>query len=133
MTIPASPRTRGRPTGNGTEVLIWYLMRVTGVGLFVLALAHYSVLHFLFDPADQPAEFIVTQRWNQLIVRVLDWMLLMMVLLHGFLGMRTVVLDYIHRPTARLLTLSGLYLLAFFLFVIGTVVLVTLPPPGSRG
>jgi succinate dehydrogenase / fumarate reductase membrane anchor subunit len=129
-----SPRSRGRsrPRGGGAEVAIWYLIRLTGVGLFVLALAHFSVLHFLYDPADQTAQFIAEKRWSQLIVRVLDWMLLMMVLLHGFLGLRTVIVDYVRGVTARVIILSFTYLLAAFLFVIGTLVLVTLPSPGSR-
>ena len=45
--------------------------------------------------------------------------MLMLVLFHGFLGMRTVVLDYT-RGGARTLLLSGLYLLGIILFVIGT-------------
>ena len=46
---------RARPSGGGWELAIWYLMRLTGLGLFVLALAHYIIVHFLFDPADQTA------------------------------------------------------------------------------
>ena len=133
--IRVSPRSSGRvrPTGSGFEVAVWYLMRLTGVGLFVLALAHFSILHFIYDPAEQTAEFIATQRWNQLLWRGLDWLLLMLVLFHGFLGMRMVVVDYIRGATARLFTLSFLYLLAILLFVLGTVVIVTLPFPGSGG
>lgn len=123
---------RTRPTGGGREVAIWYLMRLTGVALFVLALAHFSILHFLFDPAEQTAEFIVDQRWNQLFWRAFDWLLLMMVLFHGFLGVRTVVVDYVHGARARMLTLSTLYLLAIGLFVIGTLVVMTLPMRSVR-
>ena len=73
-------------------------MRVTGVALFVLALAHFSILHFIWDPAEQTADFIANERWNQIFWRGFDWLLLMTVLFHGFLGVRTVVLDYVHRP-----------------------------------
>ena len=45
-----------RPQGGGLEVAVWYLMRLTGVALFVLALAHFIILHFIFDPAEQTAE-----------------------------------------------------------------------------
>lgn len=107
-------------------------MRLTGVALFVLALAHFSILHFLFDPAEQTAEFIANQRWNQLFWRAFDWLLLMTVLFHGFLGMRTVVSDYVHAPRARVITLSLLYSTAAVLFVIGTSVILTLPAPGPR-
>jgi succinate dehydrogenase / fumarate reductase membrane anchor subunit len=120
-----SPRVR--PTGSGLEVAVWYLMRLTGVALFVLALAHFSILHFVFDPADQTAEFVRNERWNQLFWRAFDWLLLMTVLFHGYLGMRTVVVDYVRSPRVRVLTLSVLYLSAFLLFFLGTVVILTLP------
>lgn len=123
---------RLRPTRSGTELRVWYLMRLSGVALFVLALAHFSILHFLFDPADQTAEFIANQRWNQLFWRAFDWLLLMTVLLHGFLGMRTVISDYVHGPRARVITLSTLYGLAAILFVTGTSVILTLPAPGAK-
>ena len=54
------------------------------------------------------------------------WSLLMLVLFHAFMGVRTVVVDYA-RGGVRLLLLSGLYLLALALFVLGTTVVMTLP------
>jgi succinate dehydrogenase / fumarate reductase, membrane anchor subunit len=130
-TVQVSPvsRARVRPTGSRREIVIWYLMRVTGVALFVLALAHFSILHFIWDPAEQTADFIANERWNQVFWRGFDWLLLMTVLFHGFLGVRTVVMDYIRRPALREFTLILLYTLALLLFVIGTQVILTLPIP----
>jgi succinate dehydrogenase / fumarate reductase membrane anchor subunit len=127
--MQVSPRSSGRvkPSGRGTEVAIWYLMRVTGVLLFVMALAHFSIMHFIWDPAEQTAEFVTRERWNSLFWRAFDWTLLMIVLFHSFVGMRTVVLDYIHGTRARLVIMSTLWILAGILFVIGTLVVVTLP------
>lgn len=127
--MQVSPRSSGRmrPAGNGAEVAIWYIMRLSGVALFVLALAHFSILHFIWDPAEQNAEFIINERWNQLFWRAFDWLLLMMVLFHSFLGMRTVLLDYISGVRARILSLSVLYILAIVLFVLGSLVIFTLP------
>jgi succinate dehydrogenase / fumarate reductase membrane anchor subunit len=106
-------------------------MRVTAVMLFVLALAHFSILHFIWDPAEQNAEFIANQRWNQIFWRGFDWLLLMTVLFHGFLGVRTVILDYVHRPGWRTGTLWLLYVIGLILLVIGTQVILTLPTPGG--
>ena len=157
MGVRVEPRSSGRarPQGSGFELAVWYLMRLTGVALFVLALAHFSILHFIFDPAEQDAAFITNQRWNQLFWRAFDWLLLMTVLFHGFMGMRTVVIDftalgagdtaypaarpgrvrrllrYLSGPRARIVYLSSLYLLAGVLFVIGTSVILTLPMPGG--
>ena len=47
-----------RPQGGGWELAVWYGMRLTGLGLFVLALAHYLITHFLSDPASQNAAWI---------------------------------------------------------------------------
>jgi len=132
MQINKTSRGRSKPFGSRGEVLVWYLMRVTGVALFVLALAHFSILHFIYDPAQQTAEFIANERWNQLFWRAMDWALLMLVLFHSFLGMRTVLQDYLRAPRARLVVLSSFYLLALALFVIGTIVVFTLPSNAPR-
>ncbi|MFI5255521.1 MAG: hypothetical protein ACHQ15_08700, partial [Candidatus Limnocylindrales bacterium] len=122
---------RPRPSGNRRELIFWYLMRVTGLALFVIALAHFLILHFVFDPAQQDATFIITPRWSQLFWRALDWTLLMLVLFHAFIGVRTVVMDYVHRPRLRRAGLWTLYGLAAVLFVLGTSVVATLPMPGA--
>ncbi len=127
--MQVSPRSSGRvkPSGRGAEVAIWYLMRVTGVLLFVMALAHFSIMHFIWDPAEQTAEFVTRERWSNLFWRAYDWTLLMLVLFHSFVGMRTVILDYIHGVRARVVIMSAMWILAGILFVMGTLVVVTLP------
>ena len=122
-------RARRRPQRNRTELVIWYLMRVTGLALFVLALAHFSILHFIWDPAEQTSEFIRNERWNQIFWRGFDWLLLMTVLFHGFLGVRTVIDDYIKGPTLRAVLMSTLLVTGVLLLVIGTQVILTLPTP----
>jgi len=117
---------RPRPQGGGLELGLWYLMRLTGLGLFVLALAHYLITHVVYDPADQTSSWIAQVRWSSLFWRAFDWLLLILVLFHAFVGVRTVVMDYA-RGGLRLLLLTGLYLLAVVLFVLGTVVVLTLP------
>ena len=131
--ISIDPRTRGRarPHGSGLELFAWYLMRVTGVALFVLALAHFTIIHFVFDVELQTAEWIAQQRWNQLLWRAFDWALLMTVLFHSFMGMRTVISDYVRPPRARLVVLTILTVTALFLVVIGTAVVMNLPTPGG--
>lgn len=124
-------RARRRPVRSRRELLIWYLMRVTGLALFVLALAHFSILHFIWDPAEQNAEFIRNERWNQIFWRGFDWLLLMMVLFHAFLGVRTVIQDYIHGLTLRAVLMSALFVTGVLLVVIGTQVVLTLPTPAG--
>lgn len=117
---------RIKPQGSGFEVASWYLMRLSGLGLFVLVLTHYLILHVIHEPAAQDADFITQMRWSNQFWRAFDWLMLMLVLFHSFVGMRTVVIDYV-RGGSRTVVLSILYLLAIGLFVIGTLVVMTLP------
>jgi succinate dehydrogenase / fumarate reductase membrane anchor subunit len=117
---------RPKPQGGGTELAAWYFMRVSGVALCVLALVHFSVEHFLFDPSQETSTWIFNQRWNSLLLRSFDWLLLMLVVVHGFLGMRTVTMDYL-KGGRRTLALGTLYLLAAVIFVMGTIVVMSVP------
>ena len=126
MNAPYTRSGRARPRGGGLELAIWYLMRVTGVALFVLALTHFLIVHVIYDPAEQDASWIAQVRWSSLFWRAFDWSLLMLVLFHAFMGVRTVIVDYV-KGGRRTLLLTGLYLLAFALFALGTAVVMTLP------
>lgn len=117
---------RIKPQGSRSELAIWYLMRLSGLGLFVLVLSHYLILHVLYDPAEQDAQWIAQFRWSSTFWRAFDWMMLILVLFHAFMGMRVVIGD-MTRDRLRSLLLPGLYLLAGLLFVLGTFVVVTLP------
>ena len=117
---------RARPQGGGWELAVWYLMRLTGVGLFVLAITHFLIVHVIYDPSQQTADWIAEVRWSSLFWRAFDWTLLMLVLFHSFMGVRTVVADYT-RGGVRSAILMALYLTAIILFVLGTLVVMTLP------
>jgi succinate dehydrogenase / fumarate reductase membrane anchor subunit len=117
---------RAKPQAGGWELAVWYLMRLTGLGLFVLVLTHYLILHVIYDPAEQTASWIAEVRWSSLFWRAFDWLLLMLVLFHAFMGVRTVVADYT-RGGVRTAVLMGLYLVGVVLFVLGTIVVMTLP------
>jgi len=127
VTVSRLSRARVRPRGSRKELVVWYVMRVTAVALFVLALAHFSIVHFIWDPATQNAAFIADDRWNQVFWRGFDWLLLTTVIVHAFLGVRTVILDYIHPRAWRNGTLWVLYVTGIVLFVLGTQVILTLP------
>jgi succinate dehydrogenase / fumarate reductase membrane anchor subunit len=126
MTARVSRSGRVRPQTGGFELAVWYLMRLSGLGLFVLVLTHYLILHVLHDPADQTSSWIAEFRWSSTFWRAFDWLMLVLVLFHAFMGMRVVIGD-VTRGGLRTLLLSLLYLLAVVLLVIGTAVVMTLP------
>ena len=117
---------RARPQGGGWELAVWYLMRLTGLALFVLALSHFLITHVLWDPAIQKAQWILDERWANVSVRTVDWLMLAAVVFHAFMGVRTVVADYTRGGTRTALTM-GLYLGAIILFAMGTFALVSVP------
>jgi len=121
---------RPRPQSGGFELFVWYYMRLSGVALFVLALIHFSVMHFVFDPSQENAQWIFNTRWNSVLLRSFDWLLLMMVISHAFLGIRTVTMDYL-RGGRRTLALSVLYLVGAIVFVMGTSVVLSVQMPGG--
>jgi succinate dehydrogenase / fumarate reductase membrane anchor subunit len=121
---------RPRPQSGGFELAAWYYMRLSGVALFVLALAHFSVQHFLTDPSNQTADWIFAEAWNNALRRGLDWLMLVFVLSHAFLGVRTVTMDYV-KGQARILLLSALYLVGLIVFAMGTIVVMTVTLPGA--
>jgi hypothetical protein len=126
MTGRYSRSGRPRPTGSRADLRAWYAVRITALALFVLSLAHFTMTHFVYDPAQETSAFIAQVRWNSILMRLLDWSMLVAVLIHAFLGMRTVIQDYAP-ARARRLALRGLYLLAVVLLALGSNVVLTLP------
>jgi succinate dehydrogenase hydrophobic anchor subunit len=117
-----------KPQGGGWELAVWYGMRLTGLGLFVTALAHFSIVHFLFDPANQTSTWIIDERWGNIAWRSVDWLMLSFVTFHAFMGLRTVVGDYT-RGGVRVALTMALYLGAMVIFALGTIAVTTLPFP----
>ena len=114
-----------RPMSGGYELAVWYLMRLTALALFVLVLAHFTIVHFIYDPAVQNANWIAV-RWSGAAWRTVDWLMLAAVVFHAFMGMRTVIGDYTNGGLRVTLTML-LYLLAFVLLAMGTMALITFP------
>jgi succinate dehydrogenase / fumarate reductase membrane anchor subunit len=114
---------RPRPQSGGFELAAWYYMRLSGVALFVLALTHFSAMHFLFDPAQEKSGFI-SARWDDIAIRSFDWLFLIVVLSHAFLGIRTVTMDYL-QGGRRTLALMALSIVGVVVFVLGTLVVMT--------
>jgi succinate dehydrogenase / fumarate reductase membrane anchor subunit len=119
---------RRRPTGDRFELAIWYLMRLTGLGLFVLALSHFLIVHLLFDPANQTADWIATHRWAAHLWRVVDGTMLILVIFHSFVGVRTVLQDYVG-GRARTILIGILVVLGLGLAVLGIIAVLNAPGP----
>ena len=122
---------RAKPSGaDRVELAAWYLMRLTGLGLFVLALSHFLITHVLFDPANQTADWIATHRWANDLWRYVDGTLLVLVVFHSFVGVRTVMQDYIGgRPRSVLLVVLAIAGVGLAFLGLWAVASAAAPPP----
>lgn len=119
--------SRERPMG-GFELWAWLFMRISGLLLVFLALGHLLVMHLLDGGAERIDFGFVATRWDSIVWRTWDWLLLMLALVHGVNGLRNIILDYVRRPAVRFAMNMSMYTLSFVLMVLGTIVIVTFDP-----
>lgn len=121
--VTDQPRLQRRPRVN-TEVWSWYFMRVSGLILLFLALAHFFITHIVHDVTETDFDFVV-DRWSNPLWRLYDWALLALGLLHGMNGIRFVMNDYINVAWKRATTKAIVYGISFALFAYGTITVLT--------
>jgi succinate dehydrogenase cytochrome b556 subunit/succinate dehydrogenase hydrophobic membrane anchor protein len=120
--------TLQRPTAqrsNGLDLFSWYFLRVSGVALVFLALTHIFITHYLNVPSETTTNFVLG-RWQNPLWRTFDWLLLMASLIHGLIGLRLSVDDYLHRPGLRVLAQSIVWVLGFLFIGLGSITIFTL-------
>ncbi len=120
-----------RRAGAGNfELWAWVFMRVSGLMLLFMALAHFAIMHVL-NPPDQVNYAFVASRFSTPFWRVYDLIMLYLGLLHGMNGLRVVADDYIHSPGWRAVTMIVLYTTTFVFLVIGSQVVFSFQAVGS--
>ena len=111
--LDASSHSHPRPSG-GWELWAWLFMRLSGLALLVLALGHLVIMHLTHN-VDKIDFFFVAGRYRLWVWRLYDLALLLLALLHGMNGLRTIAEDYL-KGAARLWARG---LIAFLLVVLG--------------
>jgi succinate dehydrogenase cytochrome b556 subunit len=116
----------GRPVGGsgitipGADRLIWYFMRISGAMLILLAGGHLFITHYLNVPSETGFTFVAT-RWANPYWRTFDWLLLMIALWHGVLGLRYSIQDYLRAPAPRAVATALMLILGIVFFALGSV------------
>ncbi len=91
------------------SAILWLLQRASGLVLVLLAGIHLAVQHALF-----PVPF------RRDVLLGVDWLLLAVVLYHGFNGIRTIAHDYLSGPRAQRITDYVLWATGLAVFAYGS-------------
>jgi succinate dehydrogenase / fumarate reductase, membrane anchor subunit len=132
LVIEAPRVRRKRPSsgrsGTNFEMYAWIFMRVSGLALVVLVLAHLLIMNIL-DGGVQRVNFaFVAGRWASPFWQTWDLLQLWLAMLHGTNGLRVIVNDYAERDQTRFWLKMLLYTSSFLILVLGTLVIFTFDP-----
>jgi succinate dehydrogenase / fumarate reductase membrane anchor subunit len=114
----------------GSDRLIWYFIRISGVLLILLTGGHLFITHYLNVPSDTTFSF-VAGRWANPYWRTFDWLLLMLALWHGVLGLRYSIQDYLRSPMARTAAQGIMWAIGIVFLALGTVTIFTFDAPAT--
>lgn len=87
--------TRTMQPRSNFERYAFLFMRLSGVGLLLLAVGHMLIQHVLRDVHNLTLQ-VVADVWRSWGWRAYDLFLLIFAVVHGFNGLRTVLADYVH-------------------------------------
>ncbi|MEE9116668.1 MAG: succinate dehydrogenase [Thermoplasmata archaeon] len=104
---------------------LWFLQRVSSVGLIVVLLFHMVVLHYV-DPSEVITLADTHVRLQSFLFIIVDSLLLGFGLFHGLNGVRNVAYDYFPKPGTRKVISNMLLIVGVIVFVWGAFVLVNL-------
>jgi len=109
---------------SDSGVITWFLQRVTGAILLLMLLFHFLLMHFIVRSNEITYRW-VAERFANPMWKVFDESFLILALWHGFYGFKMVADDYIRSNGWRIFALSVAFLLAFALFVLGSITIVS--------
>ncbi|TAM78854.1 MAG: succinate dehydrogenase [Acidobacteria bacterium] len=117
---------RPRPQG-GIELGAWIFMRVSGVVLLFMVLAHLAIMHIINNIEVINYHF-VAERYATPFWRTYDVVMLWLAFIHGLNGVRVMIDDYVGSSGWRIFSLAALYVLGFMFLTLGSLVVLTFNP-----
>jgi succinate dehydrogenase membrane anchor subunit len=127
-----SPDRRQPKGGRGNfELYAWVFMRISGVLLVFLVLAHFGIMHVLDHGLDRINFAFVSGRWANPFWRVYDFAMLTLALLHGGNGLRVIIDDYARTGFRRLVYQSVTATVVGLTWALGTLTIFAFTPQPS--
>lgn len=109
----------------------WLFQRISGLALAAILGLHFVVIHLISNGAydyQTIMERMASPAW-----KALDICFLVLALYHGMTGATIVIDDYVHRAGWRNLLYVLNWLLALFLLMYGTMIVLSLKAPVAAG
>ena len=129
--VAGSARGSTRPVSMGSDQLVWYFFRVTGVLLVGLVFSHLFITHYLHAPSETTFDF-VSKRYANPLWRTADWALLLTALWHGLLGTRIAVTDYVRSHGWRTAINAVIWVIGGLFTLVGTTTILTFDEVAAR-
>ena len=120
-------QVRRRP--RSLESYFWLYMRLSGVALLLLAVGHMVMQHIQNDVHDASWQWVIDSRWSFMWIRVWDFTLLGLAFVHGLNGLHTVMVDYVHNPTAVKIIRLLIIVIGGIILLMGGVAIIGAPMP----
>jgi succinate dehydrogenase / fumarate reductase membrane anchor subunit len=124
---PRAPRQRSRSRTN-FEMYAWMFMRLSGLLLVVLVLAHLFIMNILDGGVHRLGFAFVAGRWASPFWQAWDLAMLWLAQLHGMNGLRVIINVYAQRDGTRFWLKMLLYTASVLVLLTGTLVIFTFDP-----
>ena len=131
VTAPVIHSPRDRASKSNFELYAWVFMRISGVLLVFLVLAHFGIMHVLDHGLDRINFAFVSGRWANPFWRVYDFAMLTLALLHGGNGLRVIIDDYARTGFRRLVYQSVVATVVGLTWALGTLTIFAFTPQPS--
>ena len=113
--------------GSGFELYSWLFMRISGVLLIFLALGHLVIMHIINNVDIIDYDFVAA-RFATPFWRIYDLAMLLLAMIHGLNGLRTVIDDYIHPIRLKKFSLSIMYVIGIVFTLVGSYTILAFQP-----
>lgn len=124
--MATTPRTQRSKPSATFELQAWFFMRVSGLALVLLALTHWTIMHFINRLGTENAAWIVG-RYQNVAWPLFDATMLLFAMLHGTNGARYVIDDYVHYRPLNVIAKAVLYTASFVFILFGLITIFMLP------